>query len=65
MKTLLDTVQNVPSPCISLCQMDNVSGLCKACHRSIDEIIAWSSLQDDAKIKIWQLIEQRKEFKLS
>jgi uncharacterized protein len=41
--------------------MDDVSKLCKGCWRTIDEIIAWSSRDDEAKKAVWLLIEQRKE----
>jgi uncharacterized protein len=40
--------------------MDVVSKLCKGCWRTIDEIIAWSSHDDEAKKQVWRLIEQRK-----
>jgi predicted Fe-S protein YdhL (DUF1289 family) len=42
--------------------MDDVSKLCKGCWRTIDEIIAWSSHNDEAKKEVWQLIELRKNF---
>jgi uncharacterized protein len=41
--------------------MDELSKLCKGCWRTIDEIITWSSRDDDAKQAVWLLIEQRKE----
>ena len=31
----------MPSPCISVCRMDAVSGLCEGCFRTLDEIAAW------------------------
>ena len=49
----------VPSPCISVCRMNAKSGLCEGCLRTIDEIAAWSTLDDDAKRRVWRLIEQR------
>ncbi len=50
----------VPSPCISLCQMDAPTGLCKGCWRTMDEIIAWSKLDDADKQQVWTQIAQRK-----
>lgn len=49
----------VPSPCISVCRMHPRSGLCEGCLRTIDEIAAWSTLDDEAKRRVWRLIEQR------
>ncbi len=33
---------DVPSPCIGICQLDPVHGWCKGCYRTIDEIADWS-----------------------
>lgn len=53
-------MMSIPSPCISLCQIDEVSKFCNGCMRTIDEIISWSSNDDNAKKAVWLLIEQRK-----
>ncbi len=50
---------NVPSPCISVCSMDPVSGLCSGCLRTIEEIGQWSTANDAAKRAMWLLIEKR------
>jgi predicted Fe-S protein YdhL (DUF1289 family) len=50
----------VPSPCINVCEMDARSGLCRGCARTIDQIIAWSKLDDDAKRKVWALLPARR-----
>ena len=49
----------VPSPCISVCRMHAMSGLCEGCLRTIDEIAAWSTLDEEAKRRVWRLIEKR------
>ena len=49
----------VPSPCVSVCRLDEASGLCVGCHRTLAEIGAWSRLDDDAKLQVWRAIEQR------
>lgn len=54
-----DPVAPVPSPCISVCRMDDRNGLCGGCYRSIDEIIAWSRLSDGAKRAVWRSIVLR------
>jgi len=48
-----------PSPCMSVCRMDALSGLCIGCMRSIDEIAAWSTLAPPARRGVWRAIEQR------
>ena len=48
-----------PSPCISVCRLDEVNGRCTGCHRTLAEIGAWSRLDDAAKLQVWEAIEQR------
>ena len=55
------TVENVPSPCISVCRMNKATDLCEGCFRTIDEIRQWSTSDDAAKRALWQRIEQRAE----
>ncbi len=43
----------VPSPCISICRMDETSGLCLGCQRTIDEIVRWGSGDDAYKRRVW------------
>lgn len=52
---------SVPSPCVSICRMDAASGWCEGCLRTIDEIAAWSALDDMRKRAIWKLLPQRRE----
>jgi predicted Fe-S protein YdhL (DUF1289 family) len=40
--------------------MDQKSGLCSGCWRTIDEIIAWRSQSDEGKMKVLDLIKLRK-----
>ena len=37
--TQIDTT--IPSPCISVCQIDNATGECLGCRRTIEEIRDW------------------------
>ncbi len=50
----------VASPCISICRMDESSGLCEGCLRTLDEIALWSVLDDDDKRQVWQEIRRRR-----
>lgn len=50
----------VASPCTGVCRVDPVSGWCEGCHRTIDEIMRWSSLGDLDKRRIWKLLPARR-----
>jgi predicted Fe-S protein YdhL (DUF1289 family) len=49
----------VPSPCISVCQMDPQTGFCRGCWRSIDEIADWSRMDEAQRLAAWERIEAR------
>jgi predicted Fe-S protein YdhL (DUF1289 family) len=40
---------SVPSPCIAVCQIDDASGQCLGCHRTIDEIRDWIIMTAEEK----------------
>ena len=52
--------QRVPSPCTSVCRMDAATGWCLGCLRTIDEIIAWSTLDDAGKRDVWRVLDDRR-----
>ena len=56
----MDESVAVPSPCVNICRMEAASGLCAGCWRTIDEIAAWSKMDDDGKRRVWQAIALRK-----
>ena len=41
--------QMVLSPCISVCDMDEKSGYCKGCFRTLEEIECWTIYTNDEK----------------
>lgn len=55
---LIDS-QTVPSPCVSVCVMNETSGLCEGCLRTIDEIRLWGNADAAFKRIVWANIEAR------
>ncbi|TJZ77584.1 DUF1289 domain-containing protein [Chitiniphilus eburneus] len=53
MSTSSPSASPVPSPCVALCRLDE-DGVCVGCRRTVDEIAAWSGMDDDAKAAVWQ-----------
>lgn len=51
----------IESPCISVCAMDDVSGFCMGCYRSLDEIQGWWDLSNTQKKAIVDAASQRAE----
>ncbi len=50
----------VPSPCISICAIEDVTGLCSGCLRTLDEIAVWSMLDDAEKRAVLTSIDARR-----
>ncbi len=51
---------SLASPCINVCQMDDLSGLCCGCFRTLEEITAWSRAADDDKLAILVAASRRR-----
>ena len=49
----------LPSPCKNICRVDEPSGHCTGCGRTLDEIALWSVLDDDDKRAVWALLTER------
>ena len=50
----------VPSPCVNVCRMHDATGWCEGCKRTLDEIAAWSTLDDAAKRAVWRQLALRR-----
>lgn len=44
----------VPSPCIGVCRVDESGLVCAGCHRTLDEIAAWSGYRAEQKEQVWR-----------
>jgi len=50
----------VRSPCISVCRIDDASGLCAGCYRTLEEIAGWGMMSDDQKSLVWEALGRRR-----
>lgn len=56
----MSELQRIASPCTGVCRMDPATGWCVGCRRTIDEIVAWASLDDTARLRIFSALKQRR-----
>ena len=54
-----NTQAEIKSPCISVCVMDDLSGLCQGCYRTIDEIKGWWELSHNDQKNLLVALEER------
>jgi len=46
--------EEVQSPCISVCTMNDATGLCLGCYRTLEEIEKWWDLDNAQKQEVVQ-----------
>ena len=49
-----------PSPCISVCQIDETTGWCLGCRRSIDEIRDWIIMSPEERQRLLDALALRR-----
>ena len=49
------------SPCIKVCQMDPVRGVCIGCCRTLDEIARWGRMTDAERDAVMEALSERKK----
>lgn len=54
-------MSEIKSPCIKICILDEVTGLCKGCFRNIEEIARWIEMSDEERTKVFNELEKRKK----
>jgi uncharacterized protein len=50
---------DVPSPCVSVCRMDELREFCVGCSRTLEELRQWRTMGNGEKQAVWALIAQR------
>jgi predicted Fe-S protein YdhL (DUF1289 family) len=50
----------VESPCINICLLDEETGLCLGCARSLKEIAAWAAMTDAERRAVMRDLPARK-----
>ncbi|MDO9392860.1 DUF1289 domain-containing protein [Methylotenera sp.] len=54
-----NTQPEIKSPCIGVCAVDESSGLCQGCYRTIDEIKAWWGMGQTEQKNLLVALEER------
>jgi predicted Fe-S protein YdhL (DUF1289 family) len=48
------------TPCIKVCQMDPVRGVCIGCWRTLDEIARWGAMSDLEREQVFSSLPERR-----
>jgi len=55
-----DEQRRIESPCIGVCVIDEASGLCEGCLRTLHEIAIWGSSSAEQRQAVLARIESRR-----
>lgn len=47
------------SPCVKICLIDEASGRCRGCGRTLDEIVGWGALGEGERLAIMAVLPVR------
>ena len=42
----------IESPCNKICVMNEATGLCRGCYRTLDEIARWGTMSDEEREEV-------------
>ena len=52
---------DVPSPCVKICVVDETREVCRGCYRTLDEISNWTTYTRAEKIALLDDLARRRE----
>jgi predicted Fe-S protein YdhL (DUF1289 family) len=53
--------EEIESPCVKVCVVHPATGLCVGCHRTMEEIGAWSTMTPEARRVVMAALPARAE----
>ncbi|SFM44423.1 DUF1289 domain-containing protein [Marinobacter zhejiangensis] len=59
----MSVAEKVRSPCVSVCALD-ADDICIGCHRSGDEILRWTQMNDHERREVLERVAERERHAL-
>ena len=50
----------IASPCNKVCLMNEATGLCRGCYRTLDEIARWGTMSDEERAAVVAALPARR-----
>ena len=57
--------QEIQSPCIGVCSVDDNTGYCYGCYRTVHEIKSWWNLSQSEQKNLLSVLEERQAQSIS
>lgn len=55
----MTNIQDIQSPCVGVCTLNEATGFCQGCYRTIEEIREWWNMSDEERAKVMRELDQR------
>jgi predicted Fe-S protein YdhL (DUF1289 family) len=52
-------IEDIVSPCIGVCAINDSNGFCQGCYRTVEEIREWWNMTDQEREKVIGTLDQR------
>jgi predicted Fe-S protein YdhL (DUF1289 family) len=52
-------IEDIVSPCIGVCAINDSNGFCQGCYRTVEEIREWWNMTDEEREKVMGSLDQR------
>ncbi|MCF8158011.1 MAG: DUF1289 domain-containing protein [Burkholderiaceae bacterium] len=52
-------IEDIVSPCIGVCAINDSNGFCQGCYRTVEEIREWWNMTDQDREKVMGTLDQR------
>jgi predicted Fe-S protein YdhL (DUF1289 family) len=52
-------IEDIVSPCIGVCAINDSNGFCQGCYRTVEEIREWWNMSDQERDKVMGTLDQR------
>ena len=52
-------IEDIVSPCIGVCAINDSNGFCQGCYRTVEEIREWWNMTDQEREKVMGALDQR------
>lgn len=56
---MMANIEDIQSPCVGVCTLNDATGFCQGCYRTIEEIREWWNMSDEARAKTMSELDQR------
>ena len=53
------SIEDIVSPSIGVCSINDSNGFCQGCYRTVEEIREWWNMTDQEREKVMGVLDQR------